>query len=520
VHVNRVAKYWLSGTLGFIVFMAVWVWLCPYFWTNVIWGVRAGLFWIIPLAVLAMVVTFLALVAAVRHENGERYGGYVIAAVLVGVCGLFNLIWWGTSLHSYAQNAVYADSVTVVTDGVPQLGQRAPFQIASAQARPDLGASQGTIDGTHYQPTTNEFSSLIVRNSGSGFVGYESVLEQTIPLTGHGTGKTCQFDPNADLRISGNSLFGFFNHNLGRAISEQQRWLSYDDGDVYGFCAKDGTPMVVVPLVQQTGFWVVTELPAGVALYNGKTGAITFQNDAKGLPGSAYPLSLAALQRASTPALSDYSAWWSGTAGYETDNENTNSSNNAEFVLPSKDKKQGYYVTPLTGRGNATAISAISTMSNEGRNGSLSSLTVHNLSTVWLSPTAIEQRIKADFPDLPGWQNNALKVEELAPVDGSHYVVTLGNDQNILYRVTGTGSLQPADKADCLERVDNDKLTQVRCGTAANVGTNGPGAQYGPNPTSGGSVPSLGDLSALTPQQLAALEQQLTQEINRRMGVK
>jgi hypothetical protein len=515
---NRAAKWWLGGSLGFVAFMAVWVWLCPYFWTNLVWGLRAGLFWIIPLAALVIVVGFLGLMASMRYDDGEPYGNYAFSAILIGVLGLVSLVWWGTSLHSYAQNAVYASSVAVVTDGVPALGQRAPFQIASAQAKPDLGASQGTIDGTNYQPTTNQFSSLIVRNSGAGYVGYESVLEQTIPLTGHGTGKTCQFDPSADLRIGGNSFFGFFNHNLGRAISEQRRWLSYDNGDVYGFCAKDGTPMVVVPLVQQTGVWVVTELPAGVALYNGKTGAITFQNDTKGLPGSAYPLSLAALQRASTPALGSYSDWWSGTAGYETDNEDVNSSNNAEFVLPSKDGKQGYYVTPLTGRGNATAISAISTMSNEGRNGALSSLTVHSLSKPWLSPTAIEQRVKADFQDLGNWQN--FKIEEIAPVDGDHYALTIGNDQNILYRVTGTGDLAPADKADCLERVDNDKLTQVRCGTAANVGSNGPGTAYGPNPTTGATTGSLGDLSKLTPEQLAALEQQLTQEINRRLGVK
>lgn len=515
---NRVAKWWLGGTLGFIAFMVLWVWLCPYFWTNIVWGLRAAAFFLVPFVIFVVVLVVLGGIAAMREDDGKSYGVWAMAAVLFGLVGLGSLIWWSTSLHSYAQNTIYASSIQVVTDGVPKLGQRAPFQIASAQARPDLGASQGTIDGTNYQPTTNQFSSLVVRNSAQGFVGYESVLEQDIPLTGHGTGKTCQFDQNADLRIGGNSFFGFFNHNLGRAISEQQRWLSYDSGDVYGFCQKDGTPIVVVPLVQQTGFWVVTELPAGVALYNGKTGAITFQDDAKGLPGSAYPLSLAALQRASTPALGSYGDWWSGTAGYETDSEDINSSNNAEFVLPSEDRKQGYYVTPLTGRGNATAISAISTMPNDGRNGALSTLTVHNLSKPWLSPTAIEQRVKADFQDLGNWQN--FKVDEIAPVDNDHYVLTVGNDQNILYRVTGRGDLTPAAQADCLEKVEGDSLTQLRCGTAANVGTNGPGMAYGPNPTSGAPAPSLGDLSALTPSQLAALEQQLTQEINRRLGVK
>jgi len=516
---SKTAKAWLFGSLGFIAFMALWVWLCPYFWTNLGWNLYAGLYWIIPLAVLLIAVVPLGGWAAYNNDEGKSYGGQAVAAVAVGVFGLLGFIGWCIA-HSYLVDSTYAQSVSVVQDGTPQLGQRAPFQIASAQARPDLGDSQGTIDGTKYQPTTNEFSSLVVRNSANGFVGYESVLEQKIPLTGHGTGKMCQFDPSADLRIGGNSIMGFWNHNLGRAIAEQHFGLSYDSGDVYGFCDKDGTPKVVVPLLAQSGFWVVTEVPAGVAIYNGKTGELTFQNDTTGLPGASYPLSLAALQRQSTTALNGFGAWWSNTAGWETDQEDVNSSNNAEFTLPAKDGKSAYYVTPLTGRGNATAISAISTLPTDGRNGSLATLTVHKLSTIWLSPTAIEQRIKADFPDLPGWQNNALKVEELAPIDGNHYVVTLGNDQNILYRVTGTGNLQPTEQADCLEKVDGDKLTQLRCGTAANVGGNGPGTQYGPNPTSGGSAPSLGDLSGLSPQQLAALEQQITQEINRRLGVK
>jgi hypothetical protein len=516
---SRAARAWLLGTLGFIAFMALWIWLCPYFWTNVGWGLYGSLYWIIPFAALLIAVIVVGGLAASRYNKGEPYGGMTALAVAVGFFGLMGFIGWCIA-HSYLVDSAYAESVTVVQDGTPQFGQRAPFQIASAQAKPDLGDSQGTISGTKYQPTTNEFSSLVVRNSAMGFVGYESVLEQKIPLTGHGTGKMCQFSTDADLRIDGPSILGFWNHNLGRAIAAQHRGLSYDANDVYGFCDKDGTPKVVVPLLGQSGFWVVTEVPAGVAIYNGKTGDLTFQNDTKGLPGASYPLSLAALQRQSTTALNGFGAWWSNTAGWDTDNEDVNSSNNAEFTLPAKDLKSAYYVTPLTGRGNATAISAISTLPTDGRNGSLATLTVHRLSTVWLSPTAIEQRIKADFSDLPGWQNNALKVEELAPVDNSHYVVTLGNDQNILYRVTGTGNLQPADKADCLERVEGDRLVQDRCGTAANVGTNGPGTQYGPNPTTTGSTGSLGDLSKLTPQQLASLEGQLQQEINRRLGVK
>lgn len=514
---SRATKWWIGGIAGFIAFMALWIWLCPYFWTNLWWSLRAGMFVLLPLILVLIVVGYLGVSAYSRFDEGDSYGGRATAAVLLGIVGLAGIVWWSSSYHAYLQAHTYASSTTVVQDKVPTFSQRAPFTVAQAQAKPDLGASQGTLEQTKYQPATNQFTSLVVRNSGAGFVGYESVLDQTIPLTGHGTGRTCDFATSADLRISGSSVLGFFNHDLGRAIAEQRRWVSFDNGDVYGYCAGN-TPMVVVPLKAQQGLFVVTEVPAGVALYNGQTGEITFPTDLSAIPGASYPLSLAAKQRAATQGLGSYGDWWSGTSGWATDDDPLNASNNTELTLAAGSSSM--YVTPLTPRGQSNSISALSTISTAARAGSVAPMTVHTLSVPWQSPTAIEQRVKADYQDIPNWQN--LQLDELVPTDGAHFVVTIGTAQNILYRATGQGAL-PATSTQpvtCLDQVQGEKMVPLRCGTAANTGGNGLGTQYGPNPTTGTSVSPLGDLSKLTPQQLAALQQQIIQEINRRLGVK
>jgi len=72
---------------------------------------------------------------------------------------------------------------------------------------------------------------------------------------------------------------------------------------------------------------------------------------------------------------------------------------------------------------------------------------------------AIGQRIRGDYQDIPNWQN--LRVFEISPVSGDRCVATTGNDQNVFYRVEGTGDLR-GEESTCLYRADG---TRIRCGT-------------------------------------------------------
>jgi hypothetical protein len=477
------------------VVLGLWIWVAPYFWTNVLWGLRSSLFVLAPVAVLAVVVIVLG---GLNEGYGDGFFGCL--GTLVGAGGLIALGFWVFSYHSYAQDLDYARSVTVIEGQVPELGQRAPFQVAQAQARPSLGDAPGDLVSSAYLPQDNKFSSLVERRGW--FAGYQVALTQDIPLTGRGTGRTCEFSAAADRRIG-----GWWSHNLGRLIASHLRGVLYHDGDVYGYCDGD-TPKVVVPLVRQVGWLVVTERPAGVAVYDGKTGAVTLQDDAKGLPGNSYPLSIAQAQRESTHSLSGYWDWVWNRAGWDSDDDGTNSGNNTDFALPTKDHRT-VYATLLTGRGSATSISALSTVTAEAQGNELAPLTVHRLNPSWVSPGAIESRIKADYQDLPNWQN--YEVLEVTPFSGDRWVASIGNDQNLLYRVQGTGNLQ-GEEPTCLHRADG---SLIRCGSIADQNGNSVGTQYGNGQPDAG-IPT--DLSQLTGPQLADLQRRLSEEIGRRLA--
>ena len=498
----------ITATAIVVVLMFLWILFAPYWWTNIWWAVRASLWFTLPFILL--VVGCIAMGAHVMARDYDRKptGWIATGYVLLGLLGIGGLVLWGM-VHAYLQASTYAEHVQVTDSPVAELGQRAPFQVASAQARPNLGDNPGNLVDTTYQPQNDTYTSLVERQGT--FAGYATVLEQHIPLTGRGSGKTCNFSDAADRRID-----GVFAGNLGRLIvGGDHRGLNFYDSDAYGYCLERNghlVPIVVVPLIEQEGWLVVTQKPAGAAIYDGETGTVEVRTDLKGIPGPSYSITLAGMQRESTQAMNGFSNWLWNRTGWETTEDDTNSGNTAEFNLKQGDHPQ--YVTPLTGRGSATSVSAISTISNVGGD-QLNTLSVHRMKPDWVSESAITSRIKADYQDVPNWQN--IQIMEIAPLDSTRWVATLGlaNGQDVLYRITGTGTLQdqPGQKATCLLRADG---STVRCGTLADQSGNGVGTQYG----QGTVQQAAGDLAAMTPQQLADLQKRLSDEITRRLAVK
>ncbi|MEU3452127.1 hypothetical protein ABZ671_00590 [Micromonospora sp. NPDC006766] len=466
----------------------------PYYTTIAVWELRSCL----PLlGVLAAVLVGAVVFGAVGLARDNDLEG--ILAVAGAVAGLGAGILWAAHT-SYEQDRTYLSSIRVTSDPVPTLAARAPFQVGEAQARPNLGDTSGTIVDTTYLPGEDRYATLVERRGWLS--GYEVAYTQHIPLQGRGEAdRKCGFDRDrAGARVS-----GYFGHNLGRLISEKQRWVRFDSGDVYAYCQSDGHPIVVVPLKRQTGVWVTTERPAGAALYDGQTGDLTITTDTAGIPGPSYPLSLAKTQREATAASGGFWDWVFGRAGWETSDDETNAENSSEFTLSAGGSP--VYVTPLTGRGSATAISVVAVVPARHSGLSLAPVSVHRMSPVWVSLKAIEDKIRADYQDIPNWQN--IHVYEVSPSGGNGWVATLGTGQNVLYRVSGTGDLR-GDKATCLLRADG---TTVRCGTLAGVGGNGVGTQYGTDTPGGqGSPPPAGDLRRMSDAELANLQQRVAAE--------
>ena len=501
---KRSGRKWIWFA-ALIVLIGLIVLLDPYYTTIFVWQLRKAL----PFfgAVLVTAVATIAFLAAGEWLNKKIMGRLALLGFLIGAVGG---IWWWVHTN-YSQDRSYLATTTVDSSPVPKLSPRAPYQVGVAQARPNLGDTAGDIADTTYLPGQDRYATLVTRRGS--LTGYEVALTQQIPLQGRGAlDYKCAFDEyDATARVG-----GWFGHNLGRLISQQRRWVRFQESDVYAYC--DGTvPTVVVPLKRQVGTWVVTEKPAGVALYHGQTGKLTFTTDTAGIPGPSYPLSLAAQQRAATTAIGSFGDWVFDRAGWETPDDDVNSGNDTEFTLDAGGRP--VYITPLTRRGSATSISVVSEVPARHSGLDLAPMTVHRLDPTWVSPKAIVDRIRADYQDLPNWQT--INVYEVIPTGDNSWVATLGTGQNILYRASGTGNLK-GDKPTCLLRADG---TEIRCGSYANVGGNGPGIQYGPagpspapgggpspQPATGASPIPSGDLRTLTDAQLAELQRRVAEE--------
>ena len=477
--------------------------VAPYYFTQFWWMFRSAWFWILPLVAVVLGAVF----GGATWESDRTIS--VGAWLITGGLAIGSICFWVS--HSYLEDSYYASSVRISTAPAPQFSYRAPYNISEQQARPDLGETTGNTVTPMYLPDLGNFTTL-VEQIGQ-FTGYRTLLTQTISDTGRNDHALCDFGPAADRRFG-----GLFGHSLGRLINEQQRWVNWDTDDAYGYCAGPDHPMVVVPLTEQDGWLVVTNKPAGLAVYDGATGHLDIVTDAKqiaAIPGPTYPLSLASRQRESLGAINGFSDWFWGRAGWKSpdDADAINSSNANEFVLGT-DRHAPQYVNLLTSQGGATAISVITTVDARLAGLDLSQLVVHHTNPVWLSTGAIENQIHVDFGDVFALNQRA-GISELAPLDGNTWVATIGLPQSMMYRVRGVGD---TSKPACLYGLD-DQL--IRCGPATNANGAGPGLAIGQAPAANQPVPvapapASSDLKTLTKPQLVDLIGRATAELANR----
>ncbi|MEU6057480.1 hypothetical protein [Streptomyces sp. NPDC047097] len=504
-----------------VVLVGLVLWYASYYTTIVVWEVRKLLPW---LAVPLVATGLVALPWLTRQlRDGSSSGGSDAAAAfgcLGVVVGLGVAVGWFV-YGDYLQDREYLEGMRVVAEPVPGMAARAPYLAGKAQAAPHLGDVTGEIADTTYLPDSDRFATLVERPGW--LTGYEVGLVQEVPLGGKSrTQQRCRFDVDtADARIG-----GWFTHNLGRKISAERRWARFEADDAYVYCEGE-KPILVVPLKRQTGLLVVTERPAGVALYDGRSGKLTVTDDTASVPGPTYPLSLAARQREATEAVGSFGDWWFERSGWDESEDGANEGNEADFTLRRRDDPdRSAYVTPLTPQGEASSVVAVSTVPTRHRGGSLAPLTVHRLDPTWSSPDALVALIKTEYRDVCCYNGDA--VFEVVPTGGSTWTATLGNAQNIRYRVEGRGQAGGRE-ATCLKTAEG---ALIRCAHAVpgspeekelkrraaeeakkkeqgqpGTGTGGPGAKPG----------EIGDLGDYSAEQLAELHRRVSEEVTRRL---
>ncbi|MFI7648608.1 hypothetical protein ACIBTZ_21335 [Micromonospora sp. NPDC049460] len=490
-------------------------WYASYATTVLVWELRKLVPWLVAPALLALLAGAPALVRLLTHRLRGRKatprstGGTVVLGWLGAAVGLALGGCW-LVYGEYLQDRAYGTTMTVVSDPVPELAARAPYLVGKAQAAPNLGDVTGEITDVSYLPDSDRFAVLVERRGW--LAGYEVGLMQEVPLGGKSRAQQrCQFDVSAaDARIG-----GWFSHNLGRKISAERRWARFSADDAYVYCQGDN-PIVVVPLKKQTGILVVTERPAGVARYDGRTGEVTITDDTTTVPGPSYPISLAARQREGTTAVGGFADWWFERSGWDASEDGANEGNESEFTLRYRDGSgRSAYVTPLTPQGEASSVVAVSTVPTRHAGSGLAPLTVYRLNPTWSSPQAIVALIKAEYRDVCCWNDD--QVFEVVPTGGSTWTATLGSEQSIRYRVEGRGQINGRE-ATCLKNADG---TLVRCAYAA------PGSpeeqelqrreqqKQQEQAANGGTDP--GDLTKYTDERLAELHRRVAEEVDRRL---
>ncbi len=461
-------------------------WWDAYWITQIVWEGRKLLAELITLgAVISLPFIGDGLDRRFKTERWTRLLWFATIPALIG--GIVLLLW-----TSYAGDRSYASQAEIVAAPVPDLALRAPYLVGKAQAGPSLGDIVGEAVDTTYLPDQDRFNTLIQRRALLG--GYEAGFSQEVPLTGRGSeGERCTFDiDRADARIGGK-----FSHSLGRKLARLDRWTTYDARDVYVVC-DEGVPKVVVPLKRQVGWWVVSERPAGVAVYDGRTGELTL-GDGSDLPGPTYPISLAARQREALTATDGFNAWLARRSGWVVSDDGANEGNAAEFTLERTDGAGIVYTTLLTPRGTTSSVTAVAMVPARYKDKNLSPITVHRLDPSWVSPQVIVARIKSEYRDVCCYQLD--RVFEVMPTGGQGWAATLGSEQNITYRVVGNGPLE-GEEATCLLDASGNRL---RCGSRV---------VSAPQPAATGDKP----LTELTDDELANLERQVTEEILRRLN--
>lgn len=392
------------------------------------WVLRTFTFaipWVLVCALIGAGVGLLS-----REREGILWCGGIGTLVGVAAATIFGFAYQGYVVdHTYAQRIE-------VTESVPDLTDRAPWVLADTYASRDQGDDVGDRGRVRHVPVagsaTSRYTTLITGRDAMGRVGYSSVRVYDLPKTGpipQGAATSCEVPESMTKR------WGAFwpTRSLNREMHLANPLLHFDESDLYAYC-KDGSPVVVMPLWRYEGWFVVTKVAAGVAVYDTEGFRILDNEHVSEVEGPTFPQSLAARLRSSLPASGSWSDWISKRGGYDTsdkDSGDTNAGNTTEIGLVGTDKNFRY-VTPLTPRGTSQNLTAL--LHVDARTGRAVVSTGLNLPATSSIENAIRSASVSGDPNWATRWSSGMRVYEMVPASGGHWVASIGLGQVVNYR--------------------------------------------------------------------------------------
>jgi hypothetical protein len=447
----------------------------------------------------------------VQPEEEEKPTHHVRFYVLAGITLVTAFLVIPVQSFLNTSGTYNSTQLNMTTDAASlSFTERVPFDVADAVSDRSLGDTLGNSTGTVKAiPMSNEYTTSVIRRGI--FQGYESVQTMRLPLFGAANTNNdvtfCKYSESAGLRLGGMGL----NNNLNMRILQQTSPSTLlDASDAVAYCKAKDEPVLYVPLTKLEGGLFPHRVPAGVAVYNGKTGVLTIEKDVRNAPVPVYPMSLAKDQREALAAGNGFMDHYFKRAGFETtakDGEDPNSGNNTEFAMKSAaDETKGLYVTPLTPRGSSSSIVGLSTIdSNSVENGKLNALNVHRYEEGKTRDANSTVSATIVSSVLEGYKANGLTVFEVVPSKDGTWTASIGKNQSILYRANIAADGHTVKLTDASGNETKGDLGDPSTGETT------------PTEDANVPVPSTGKpVSEMTPDELKALADSITSELAKR----
>lgn len=445
-------------------------------------------------------------------KKEEKPTRHVLFYVLAGATFLLAFLTVPVQSFLNTSGTYNSTQIATTTDAASlSFTERVPFDVAEAVSDRSLGDTLGNSTGTVKAiPMSNEYTTSVIRRGI--FQGYESVQTMKLPMYGAANTNNdvtfCKYSESAGLRLGGMGL----NNNLGMRIYQQTSPSTLlDSSDAIAICKAKDEPVLYVPLTKLDGGLFPHRVPAGVAIYNGKTGELKIENDVRNAPVPVYPLSLARDQREALVAGNGFMDFFFKRAGFETtakDGDDPNKGNNTEFSMKTADSDgKGLYVTPLTPRGSSSSIVGISTIdSNNVENGKLNAMGIHRYEEGKTRDANSTVSATIVSTVLEGYKANGLTVFEVVPSKEGTWTASIGKNQSILYRANIAADGHTVKLTDASGNETNGDLGDPSSADSETA------------PTEGGvTVPSTGKpVSEMSPEELKSLADAITSELAKR----
>jgi hypothetical protein len=498
-----------------VVVIGIPVFLFSTWWADaghfIVWYLQGS--WITWTLIAASITAFILGFRAYGRESSGLVG------IIVGIVSILGLIFFMSTYGYFSKRGLLEDSNVQTTESAGELSfkERAAWDVATQVSNRWLGNTTGESTGTVKSLSGSGEWTVSVVKRGIG-QGYESVQSMKLPLYGEAKQsdiKFCKYSAKADRRLGG---FWWWNA-LGMEISKVSPLNTiYDRDDAFASCESDH-PVLYVPLKKNVGFPYTHSAPAGVVIYDGITGEVTYHADYKNVKYPVYPQSVAADQREALKASGSYWDYLFGRSGYEDtsgDNGDPNGANRNEFNL-SYMKGGSAYVSPLTPRGSSTSIVAISTLGNNTITyGKLAPITVNKFADdkSRQANSSVEASITAGA--LSGYKAAGLTVFEIVPSSDGNWTASIGKSQSILYRATITldGDITLKDKDGNVVNADNESAGNDDSGSSDDgndlIGTDDDGSLKLKKPLKDMTTDELKSVSRSILSELTAINDELS----------